>query len=211
MTSLDDIEIGLKALTSDLERERGVVQAVFERGQKAAQLAEQAQQQATVFEQASMFLGQFADARQAQVIETIQNITSMGLSQIFDEPMELKIEQVVRARRVEMDIKVRTGNLETPILEARGGGLAAVAGFLLRVSVLLLTPGARKLIILDEVFAMLSEDYLERTAYFLKELCDKTGLQLILVTHQTEFAEAADRVIRIERTKQNTSRLVVEK
>lgn len=210
MSELTTLDTQLKAAESALERELGVVQSLVERGTKAQQLSAEAAQHADVCEKASKLLAQFADERQAQVLEVMQNIASLGLSQIFDEPIELKIAQVARARRVEMDITVKTGNLETPILEARGGGLAAVAGFLLRVSVLLLTPGARKLIVLDEVFAMLSEDYLDRAGQFLQELCAKTELQLVLVSHQLEFKEWADKVTRIERVGANTSRLVAE-
>jgi DNA repair exonuclease SbcCD ATPase subunit len=201
----------LQAAVSAHERELGVVQALAERGTLAQQKAAEASEFADVCEEASKFLAQFADERQAQVIEAIQDIASRGLTQIFGEPMELRIEQVVRARRVEMDIMVKTGELVTPILESRGGGLAAVAGFLLRVAVLLLTPNVRKFMALDETFAMLSEDYLENMGNFLRELCEQTGLQMLMVSHQTEFADAADAVIRIEKSATNTSKLIRER
>lgn len=206
--SLVDLEQRVKEAQSNLERQMGVRDSLVERADKARQLGDEAQHKVGVCEEATKFLAQFADERQAHVIETIQNIASVGLSQVFDEPIELRIEQVARARRIEMDIKVKTGDLETSILDARGGGLAAVAGFLLRVSVLLLTPGARKIIVLDEVFAQLSENYVPRMAQFLSELSHKSGLQVLLVSHQEQFSEYADKVIRIERTGVNTSRLV---
>lgn len=194
-----------------LAREMGVVKSLAERGKAASQKAGAAKVLAEACEEASKLLAQYADARQGEVVKAIETIASAGLSQVFGETIELKIETVTRARRVEMDVKVKTGTLETPILEARGGGLAAVAGFLLRVTVLLLTKNARRLIIADETFAMLSEDYLVPMAEFLRELCDRTGLQLVLVTHQNEFTEAADRVIRIEKSGPNTARFVQEK
>jgi predicted ATPase len=194
-----------------LERERGVVESLATRARKAAELARVAKANAEACEEAARLLAQFADARQAQVVRSIESIASAGLSQVFGEPIELKIEQVTRARRIEMDVKVKTGTLETSIMDARGGGLAAVAGFLLRITVLLLTKNARRLLIADEPFAMLSEEYLVPMAEFLSELCEKTGLQLVLVTHQLEFAEASDKVLRIERTGLNTARFVEEK
>ena len=109
-----------------------------------------------------------------------------------------------------MDIKIVKGGLETPILEARGGGVAAVAGFLLRACVLLLTPDSRNLLVLDEVFAHLSEEYVPRCAEFLKELCERTDLQILLVTHQPEFTQAAHKVTRIERVGPDESRFVEE-
>ena len=210
MTSsgLSDLAAKLTSLRGSLEQKVAIRDSLVKRVENSRQLATEAEYMVSVCDQAMQFLAQFADERQEQVLHTIEAIASVGLSQIFNEPMELKIEQVTRARRVEMDIRVKTGTLETPILEARGGGLAAVAGFLLRASIVLLTPQARKILILDEVFAMLSEDYVPRVAEFLHELCEKTGLQIILVTHQEEFAEAADKVLKIEKIAPNTSRLV---
>lgn len=210
MESLAVIDQRLTEAERSLERERGVVQALASRGEKATQLAAEAAQKAQWCEEAAKLLNKFSDERQAEVIKVIQDISSLGLSQVFDEPIQLVISPTVRARRVEMDVKIKTGSLETPVLEARGGGLAAVAGFLLRVCVLLLDPDARRLLVLDEVFAHLSEDYVPRMAEFLRELCEKTGLQIILVTHQPEFAEAAHKVYRIEKTGPNTARFVEE-
>lgn len=208
---IDRMEAALAVAELALEREHGVLESLVKRGEAASLRADEALIQADVCEEASRLLAQFADSRQAHVITVMQNIASLGLSQVFDEPIELTIEQVVRARRVEMDVKIKTGTLETPIMEARGGGLASVAGFLLRISVLLLTPEARKLMVLDETFAMLSEDYVPRLADFLKELCEKTGLQIILVTHQDQFIDAADGVTRIYKSGENTSKLITEK
>lgn len=194
-----------------MERERGEIRALASRGLQAKKLASESHSLMEACEEAAKLLAGYADERQEKVLNTIQEIASLGLSQVFDEPIELILKQVVKARRVEMVVNIKTGELETSIMEARGGGLAAVAGFLLRVCVLLFTPEARRLMFLDEVFAHLSEDYIERMAEFLRELCDKKDLQIILVTHQPEFAEAAEKVYRIEKTGLNTSRFVEEK
>lgn len=202
-----------KALTEAeraLERERGVVQSLAAKGQAAIDKAGEAKIVAEACEEASQLLAKYADERQAEVLSIIEKIASVGLSQVFEEPIELKITQVVRARRVEMDVLLKTGELETPIMDARGGGVAAVAGFLLRASVKLLTPDERRLMMLDEVFAHLSEEYVPRMADFLAELSEKSAMQIILVTHQPEFADAAHNVVRIEKVAPNTSRFVQE-
>lgn len=205
---LAQIDSALTRAEKAWERESGEVAALASRGQKAADLAAQAQQEADWSEEAARLLARYSDERQTEVIKTIQTIASVGLSQVFDEEIELTITPVTRARRVEMDVRVKTGSLETSIMDARGGGLAAVAGFILRASVLLLTPDVRRILVLDEVFAHLSEEYVPRMAEFLRTLCESTGLQIILVTHQPEFAEAAHKVYRIEKTGLNTARFV---
>jgi DNA repair exonuclease SbcCD ATPase subunit len=83
-------------------------------------------------------------------------------------------------------------------MDARGGGLAATVGFLLRVVVLLLRTGGtgKQLLVLDETFAHVSAEYLEGVGRFLREIVDRSGVQIILVTHQETLAEAADVVYR---------------
>lgn len=210
-TTIAELESSLTVAENAQQREIGLLQALVSRGAKAQDRFEASQTQAKVCEEAARLLAQFADDRQAQAISTIETITSAGLSQIFGEQIELKIEQVTRARRVEMDIKVKTGDLETSILDARGGGLAAVAGFLLRLTILLLTKDVRRFIAADEPFAQLSEEYLVPTAEFLVDICSKADIQLIMVTHHTEFAEAADTVIRMVKTQQNTAKVIIDK
>lgn len=208
---LSEAQAAVRVAELHVAQELGVAKSLAERGKIASAKMAEAKILAEACEEASKLLAQFADARQGEVVRAIETIASAGLSQVFGEKIELKVETVTRARRVEMDVKVKTGTLETPILEARGGGLAAVAGFLLRVTVLLLTKNVRRLIIADEPFAQLSEEYLIPMAEFLAELCERTELQLVLVTHQMEFAEVADRVLRIEKTGLNTARFVQEK
>jgi DNA repair exonuclease SbcCD ATPase subunit len=61
-----------------------------------------------------------------------------------------------------------------------------------------LTPGSRRVLFLDESFAQLSEEYEPRLAEFLRELVDKTDLQIIMVTHSHAFSDIADQVYRFD-------------
>ena len=72
--------------------------------------------------------------------------------------------------------------------------MAAVAGFLIQAVLVLLTPGLRPVLFLDEVFAQVSEGYLEPLSAFIKELVDRSPLQVVLVTHSEVFMEMADAV-----------------
>jgi ABC-type nitrate/sulfonate/bicarbonate transport system ATPase subunit len=88
--------------------------------------------------------------------------------------------------------------IDTPVLEARGGGMAVVVAFLLRLVILLLTPGARRILLLDEPFAFVSAEFESRVAEFLRELCDSAGVQVIMVTHSAAYGDVADRQYRLE-------------
>ena len=82
-------------------------------------------------------------------------------------------------------------------MDAHGGGVSAIVGFLLRLVLMLLT-GRRSLLLLDETFAHVSAEFEPRLSEFLAELAEKTATQIVLVTHSEAFADNADKVYRFE-------------
>ena len=210
LAGLAELRRELAARRARLNRSVGEAQAAVKRAKAARQKAEEAEALAAACEDAARLMASFADERQARATRAIEEIVSAGLSSVFGEEIELRLTPTTRARRPELDITVRTGDLETPNMEARGGGLAQVAGLLLKVTTLLLTRGARRLIVADEPLGMLSAEYAPRAAEFLAELCERTGLQLIVVTHDDALTESADRVIRLKPVK-GEAKAMVEK
>lgn len=160
-------------------------------------------------EKISALLSSYADDQQAVVQGQIESIVSKGLKQIFNEDLSLRVVNRMVGRRPEVDFilvsKIGDTTLETSILDARGGGVAAVAGFLVQAVLVLLTPGLRPVLFLDEVFAQVSREFLEPLSAFLKELVERSELQIILVTHSEEFVQDADVVYRFSQTKGVTS------
>jgi ABC-type cobalamin/Fe3+-siderophores transport system ATPase subunit len=81
---------------------------------------------------------------------------------------------------------------ETNILDARGGGLSALCGVLLRIVILrLMTDRIRQILILDEPLSHLSAAYVPAAGELLRRLSDELDIQIIMVTHQPEFADHA--------------------
>lgn len=152
-----------------------------------------------IYEQASAVLSSFADARQESVVLKVETLVSEGLKNIFGEGMQFLVRLDIKAKRTSCSfyIKSKVGDeyVETPVLSARGGGVAAVAGFLLRTIILLLTD-SRRIIFLDETFAQLSAEYEEPCANFLRMLADKANVQIVLVTHSETYSAYADVVYR---------------
>lgn len=144
---------------------------------------------------------QYAQVYQENFLRQIEEVVTKGLQAIFEEPMSFRIEQVVSGKRLEVKFFLTTGEgaqaLETGIMDARGGGVGAVVGFLLRVAILLLVDNGRKLLVLDETFAQLSAEYLPNLGEFIKQLVENTPLQVVMVTHQAELTESAGVVYRV--------------
>lgn len=162
-------------------------------------------------EKASQVLTSIGEEQQEYAQHQIEELVTRGLQLVFDESLSFHLVQSVKANQANVDFVVRTSIkspkgdfdssvevFETSVMEARGGGLAAVVGFMLRLVVLLLTPEARRLLVLDESFAHVSEDYEPRLAEFLREVADKAGVQIVLVTHSRAYDDVADKQYRLQ-------------
>ena len=78
--------------------------------------------------------------------------------------------------------------MEVDPMTASGGGVVDVASFALRLSCLVLSkPPINRILILDEPFKFLSEDYRERVRILLETLSKEMKTQIILVTHIEEL------------------------
>lgn len=155
------------------------------------------------YERVTTLLNSLGEDRQQRAQQTIEELVTRGLQTIFDETLTFHIVQSVKGKAAIVEFVVRStfGNeqVETPVMDARGGGLAATIGFLLRIVVMLLrsrNTSEEQILVLDETFAHVSEEYLAGMGEFLRQIVDKTGVQIIMVTHQPEFADYADTVYR---------------
>jgi DNA repair exonuclease SbcCD ATPase subunit len=70
------------------------------------------------------------------------------------------------------------------------------------------TPPSRPTIVLDEPFKHLSQDLRPKAAEMLKEISSKLGLQIIMVTHDVDLVEAADRLFLVSQ-RNGISKVVV--
>lgn len=155
-------------------------------------------------ERVSILLNSMGEERQLQAQNVIEELVTRGLQKIFDESLSFHIIQSTKGKTANVDFFVRTtlSNsmvVDTPVMEARGGGVAATIGFLLRLVVMLLRSGNTReenLLVLDETFAHVSVEYVQQVGEFLREIVDKTGVQIVMVTHQQEFVDFGDLVYR---------------
>lgn len=201
MVELSEVEQMVAAAQRRVERRIGEAKALAQQGKKAKAEADKQRALAISCEEATAFLNSFADQRQAEVQRQIEQLVTLGLQKIFDDSMTFHVLSATKANRTEINFVLRSYMdeelVETPILDARGGGVAAVIGFMLRLIVKLLRE-ERPLLVLDEIFAQLSAEYEAPLAEFIEELVQKTGVQIVLVTHSTVFESYADKVYRFD-------------
>jgi len=128
----------------------------------------------------------------------ISNLVSMALASIFPDPYSFQLRFVSRRKKTECDlIFTKNGNEVDDILENGGGGVADVASFALRIALWSLRR-TRATFLLDESLKFLhSPDYQSKASEMLKEISEKLGVQIIMVSDQKALLKAVDKVIEL--------------
>jgi DNA repair exonuclease SbcCD ATPase subunit len=125
---------------------------------------------------------------QQQAHDRIAGVVSRCLSAIFDEPYVFYIHFERKRNRTEARLIFERNGQEVDPMTASGGGVVDVASFALRLSCLLLNkPPLRRVLIMDEPFKFVSEEYRERVQILLETLSEEMQIQFIMVTHIDEL------------------------
>ena len=196
---LASLEKRVKAFQAKVSYDAGRKEAVEQQQAEAKTKAAEAEEAAKVFEEACSVLSKYADAKQDKVRTLVEGLISKGLTEVFEEPMTFHVRTKAVGKRTDTYFTLSSfmgdEEIETDIMSARGGGVAAVTGFLLRV-VFILLHKAPRVLFLDESFAQVSENYEPRLAEFIDTLCTEYGVRIILVTHSQNpvWADYADTV-----------------
>lgn len=136
-------------------------------------------------------------------LQQIETLVTYGLHMVFDNhPLQFRFVQTQQRGGPSLEpVLVAADGAESPILDAHGGGPAAVVGFLLRL-IVCHRLGLYPLILLDEAFAMVSAEYVDNVAKLLKELAKQLNTTFVLVTQQRSgsFLEQADRAYELRET-----------
>lgn len=129
-----------------------------------------------------------ANGVQQQAQGRIAGVVSRCLSSVFDEPYEFRIVFEQKRGRTEARLVFVRNDVEVDPMTAAGGGVVDVAAFALRLSCILLSrPRVRRLMVLDEPFKFVSEEYRVRVRQLLESLAKELQFQFIMVTHIKEL------------------------
>lgn len=197
---VDSLVIRARQRRRQIDAQQGEARSVLLRGKELSTEVADLTATVTELDRVTALLNSLGEDRQLAAQNSIEELVTRGLQMIFDDTLSFHIVQNVRGKTAVVEFVVRTtlgsSVIETQVMDARGGGLAAVIGFLLRLVVMLMSRSERdaNLLVLDETFSMVSAEYLEPLGEFLREVVDRTGAQIVLVTHQQAFEEFADKV-----------------
>lgn len=139
--------------------------------------------------QAQQVVKDVAEAVQKEAHERVASIVTQCLKAVFGEDAyTFEIRFVQRRNKTEADLVLRRGDLVLSPLEEAGGGVCDIVALALRIAALVLAqPRRRQFLALDEPLKHLSGNHREAVASLLEQLSEELGIQMLLITHFTEF------------------------
>lgn len=135
------------------------------------------------------------DAEIMEVVKGVAQLQTEGLREIFhDQQLEVipEIEEQRGKISVRFPIRDKTGGLDVlgESMDSFGGSILTMQSILLRITVMF-RRGLRPLLLLDETLAPVADKYVDRAVKFLSILCERMGLDILLVTHDDAIVSMA--------------------
>jgi len=195
--TLAQVEQEAQGMRDDLIRQTAALDSLREQA-KLAQLeidTQVADGELTL--KARLLLEKYSEIEQEQLRQKVEALVTRGLQVIFDETYSFKVETKILRKQAAMEFVVSHDGVDRDPMDANGGGLVNVIALVLRLTIVALTPGLSRAVVLDEPFAQLSQGYLAGMSKFIREVVDSSDIQLIIISHEAEIAEVADMSYRL--------------
>jgi len=192
----------LTGLRSKLDRATGLRDGVRSRLVSTTADIKQLEAEETLLALVQTLLQQLTDQEVTVGVQAVEKLQTEGLQAVFgDQDLRVKAEVDIQRGKVSVDLVTIQKHPEGHEVEglsgdAFGGAVATVQSVLLRI-IILLRRGLRPLLLLDETLPAFDHNYVINMGTFLSVLCRRLDMDILLVTHNTALAEAADHAYRL--------------
>lgn len=175
-----------KAKIADRVRDRATLKSIL---RKYRQSVAEAEDDLVHAVEALDIAQNVAKSIQEHIHNQIAGVVTRCLECVFpDNPYEFRITFERKRNQTECNLSFVRDGLEVDPTTASGGGAVDVAAFALRLAALMLnTPRKRRLVVLDEPFKFVSQEYRDNVREMLNMLSTEMGVQFIMVTHIEEL------------------------
>lgn len=160
-------------------------------------------------DQVAIVLRSLVDAEITDGVKALESLQKEGLQAVFhDQDLSVRADVEVSRGKVSVSLvtlQTRNGvQVEGPSLDGFGGAVSTVQSILLRLAIIF-RRGLKPILILDETLPAFDGRYVHSMGEFLKVLCHRLNVDILLITHNPALVEAADRAYRIVPTKGSAS------
>jgi len=132
-------------------------------------------------------------------VESIEKLVTHALNSVWESDYEFKITTHERGTLSTNRFTLYKDGNESDIIDGHGGGVVNIVAFILRlIFTLRMSDQLRPVLILDEPFAFVSENYHDKIGQLLLELIDKLDIEIIMVSHQPTIKKYANKMYELE-------------
>lgn len=153
--------------------------------------------------QAQALIQTTAQETQSQLKYHIQALVQNALDAVFPTVYVFKVGFELRRGQTEVDICLDKDGEPMDPMDSSGGGVVDVIAFALRVVAWSLSNTA-PVLILDEPMKWVSAGKRHICGELLRSVSDRLGLQIIMVTHDPELVQRADRIFLVEQKRRRS-------
>jgi len=154
-----------------------------------------------IIEEAQTVVQDTARRTQEQIKFNLEAIVNVALQSIF--PNQYRFEIIFEVKRNKTEARIVLVDIATEEeldpTYSNGIGLQETLGLMLRIALLVISK-QRKVLILDEPLVSLSKDLSPKLYKTLRELSTSLGIQLIIISHDVNMMEIADKRFIVSKT-----------
>ena len=200
------VEERLKALNNGLRVAQGRREEVRRSLRDARSAVDRIEKESQLLDHVSVLLHTLIDGEITEGVKAIESLQTEGVRAVFND-QEITVRAEVEVSRGKVNVSLVTSQrkengdlIEGLALDGFGGAVSTVQSILLRLAIIL-RRGLRPVLFLDETLPAFDDRYVHNMAAFLKTLCKRMGVDILLVTHNPALVDAGDRAYRIRRDK----------
>jgi len=150
---------------------------------------------------ALQFLETLANTRRGSLKDQIEEVITSSLHIVYGFEYKIELVYDIKNNRSHVEIRLIKDTPEgkvSRLMDGFGGGVSDIISVPLRLLVLLASRELERICILDECYKHMDLERIESVMGFLRDICRKLNIQIVMSSHHEAAFEAADKVVHIE-------------
>lgn len=196
--------VAITSLRSRLEQAKGWRDGVRVQLERARQEVLRLESEEELADLAAALIRTLIDSEVTEGVKAVEDLLSEGLKVVFDDQdLSVRADVDVQRGKVSVDLITVQRQPDGTVTEgmskdAFGGAVTTVQSVLLRI-IVTLRRGLRPILFMDETLPAFDSNYVHNMGTFLKVLCQRLDMDVLLVSHNPAMVEAADNAYRIQK------------
>lgn len=185
-------------IRSTLERLKGHRDAALQAVQNTRREIKRLEADIEILDHVGALFRGLIDQEVTTAVKTVERLLTEGLQTVFsDQDLSVRAEVGVSRGKVVVDLVTVQKQADGTVTEGLapdvfGGAVTTVESALLRI-VVMFRRGLRPLLLLDETFPAFDINYVTAMGRFMTLLCQKMGIDALLVSHNPALVETANK------------------